>query len=258
VAVAQVLAPLVAAPDEAAVVVDFDGTIAPIVDDPASARALPAAVEALRALTGLVAVVGVVSGRPLAFLRDRIGLAGVALRGLYGLEALVEGATVTDPRAAPFTPAVARAAAAAERRWPDLSVERKGDLAFTVHWRTTPAARPSEAALEDLATEHGLDLVGARQAAEFRVPVPTDKGSALTAILDAQPLRSGLFAGDDLGDLSAFDALARRPDFAGIKVAVASPEAPRALLEAADLVVDGPTGLARTLEALTAELSRRG
>jgi trehalose 6-phosphate phosphatase len=258
VAVAAVLAPLVAEPEQAAVVTDFDGTIAPIVEDPASARALPASLEALAALTELVAVVGVLSGRPAAFLRDRVDLPGVDLRGVYGLERIADGATVTDPRAVAFAAAVEAAAADAEARWPELAVERKAGLAFTLHWRAAPAARPSEAALDELAGAHGLTLLRGRQAAELRVPLPVDKGSALTAVLDEHGLTSGLFAGDDVGDLAAFDALARRPGFRGVRVAVASAEAPPALLEAADLVVDGPTGLARELRELVEALRRRG
>jgi trehalose 6-phosphate phosphatase len=257
VAVAELLTPIVAAPGSAAIVTDFDGTIAPIVPNPAAARALPEALEALRALSGLVALVGVVSGRPLAFLRDHVDVPGAALYGVYGLESLVDGAAVTDPRAAPFGPAIEHAAAEAEHRWPSLSLERKDALAFTIHWRTAPDARPSEAALDQLAAGHGLALIRGRQAAELRVPVPIDKGTALSAILDSRPVRCGLFAGDDVGDLPAFDALAHRPGFTGVRVAVASPETPTGLLDAADLVVDGPPGLARHLGALAAELRQR-
>jgi trehalose 6-phosphate phosphatase len=84
-----VLEPLARDPSRAALVVDFDGTLAPIVDHPDDARALPAALDVLAALVVELALVGVVSGRPVDFLRDRIGIDGVRLVGQYGLEAAV-------------------------------------------------------------------------------------------------------------------------------------------------------------------------
>jgi trehalose 6-phosphate phosphatase len=87
----SVLAPLVDDPRSAAVVTDFDGTLAPIVDDPARARALPAAVSALRDLAGRFGLVGVVSGRPVDFLRAQLPIDGLTLVGQYGLERLVDG-----------------------------------------------------------------------------------------------------------------------------------------------------------------------
>jgi trehalose 6-phosphate phosphatase len=98
-------------------------------------------------------------------------------------------------------------------------------------------------------------------AAELRVPVPVDKGQAVTALLDEHQVRVGAFAGDDAGDLPAFVALARwsteRPGRTGLRIAVRSDEAPPGLCDQADVVVDGPAGLAALLAALTAELRRR-
>ena len=61
---------------EAALCLDFDGTLAPIVDDPADAEALPGTVELLGRLARRFAAVAVVSGRPARFrwhLRSRPG-----------------------------------------------------------------------------------------------------------------------------------------------------------------------------------------
>ncbi|HEV3450570.1 MAG TPA: trehalose-phosphatase [Acidimicrobiia bacterium] len=255
------LAPITADPGSSAVVTDFDGTLAPIVDDPARARALPAALEALAALVAPLALVAVVSGRPVTFLRAQVPVPGVELVGVYGLERLVGGEPVTDERAAPFVDAVVAAAREAERRWPRLSVERKGTVAFTVHWRVAPEAAPAWPALEQLAGAHGLSLGAGRRSAELRVPVPVDKGGAMTTLLDERRVHVGVFAGDDAGDLPAFDALARRaverPGFTSIRVAVDSDEAPPSLIEEADLVVGGPAGLAALLGALTAGLRPR-
>src|SRR5213592_2509000 len=82
------LEPFVRRPHRAAVVTDFDGTLAPIVADPAAARPLPALPDLLRRLAARFARVGVVSGRPAAFLLEHLGCDGVMLRGIYGLEAV--------------------------------------------------------------------------------------------------------------------------------------------------------------------------
>jgi trehalose 6-phosphate phosphatase len=253
------LAPLVVDPGRAGVVSDFDGTLAPIVDDPARARALPAAVDALRDLVEVVALVAIVSGRPIEFLRSQIPVDGVTLVGQYGLERVVDGAPRVDPAASPFVDAVAAAAMEAETRFPRLVAERKGQVAFTLHWRTTPAAAPSLDALQELARAYGLSLTPGRMAAELRVPVPVDKGVALRELLEESALHSCLFAGDDHGDRPAFAALTeqrrRDPGFVGVAVAVRSQEAPPSLLDAADLVVEGPAGLAALLADLAGALT---
>ncbi len=96
------------------VVVDFDGTLAPIVEDPAAARPLPAAAEALERLAARLGRVAVVSGRPATFLHQALPTPGLVLVGQYGLERWQGGRAVADPRALPFAEAVAAAAADVE------------------------------------------------------------------------------------------------------------------------------------------------
>jgi trehalose 6-phosphate phosphatase len=254
-----VLAPLVDAPGAAAVVTDFDGTLAPIVDDPARARPLPAAVSALRALVEPLRLVAVVSGRSVDFLRRQLPVDGLTLVGQYGLERVVDGAVVVDERAAAFADAVAAAATDAEHRWPRLLVERKGALAFSVHWRTTPDAAPPPDELEALAARHGLAVSRGRMVGEVRAPVDVDKGAALSLLIQERGVRTCAFAGDDYGDLPAFSALTDQADrqvgFVGVRIAVRSPEAPPALLASADHVAASPAELAVLFESLAEALN---
>jgi trehalose 6-phosphate phosphatase len=256
------LAPLSTDPARAAILSDFDGTLAPIVADPARARPLPAAVAALGELAGTLRLVAVVSGRPVAFLREHLPVPGLVLAGVYGLERLVGDEVVTDPRAVPHLDAVASAAGEASARWPTLLVERKGATAFTVHWRRAPGDAPDRAALESLAASHGLRLAFGRQAAELLVPVAVDKGTVVAALLEEHAVSVGAAAGDDVGDQAAFDALtdraAAQPGFVAVRLAVRSAEAPAGLLAAADAVVEDPAALAALLAGLAADLSRRG
>lgn len=226
---------------------DFDGTLAPIVDDPAAAAPLPGAVTVLRDLASRLALVAVVTGRPVVEVRRHLDDPRIAVVGQYGLEREVAGAVVVDPRVAPFAAAVAAAADEAEQRWPGLRVERKGRVACTLHWRERPDDAPAATAVSDLAARHGLAAWPARMAVELRPPVVVDKGTAATALLAGCPADLAVFAGDDHGDLAALAAVrawsATAPGRRAVGLAVASPESPPDLLAAADLVVDGPVGL---------------
>lgn len=251
-------APFVADPASALVGVDFDGSLAPIVDDPERAAPLPEALDALGALAARDVLVAVVTGRPVAFVRRHLTDPAVAVVGQYGLERDEGGVMSVDPRAAAFAAAVAAAADEAEKRWPALRVERKGRIALTIHWRTAPADAPAPDDLERLATRHGLVAVPARMACELRPPLPVDKGRALTDLLGRRHLTAAAFAGDDHGDLAAFAALAdwagRATDRRALRVAVASAESPPELVVSADLVLAGPRELAAQLAALARAL----
>jgi trehalose 6-phosphate phosphatase len=253
------LLPLAAQPHEAAVLVDFDGSISAIVDHPADARTQPGARDALAGLIGVIGTVAVVSGRPVEFLARAIDLPGLTLVGQYGLERMVDGRAVVDPRAEPYLDAVAAAADEMDRELPDLLVERKAGVAVTVHWRTAPEREADAVAVVDrIARRYGLTVYPTKMARELRPPVPADKGTAVETLLDRAA--HACFAGDDRGDLDAFAALARlnaegRLEHA-VRIAVGSAEAPPELLAQADLVVDGPAGLVSLLEELARAATR--
>jgi len=249
---------------DAAFVTDFDGTLAPIVNDPADARPLTAALAALATLAERLGLVAVVSGRPVDFLRVHVPVDRVVLVGQYGMERLVDGEVVVDPRVVPYVDAVAAARVEAEATWPGLFVEHKGDIAFTIHWRTAAGLAPHPDALADLAARHGLDTQPGRMACELRPPVPLDKGTAVEALLEEHGWPSHVaFAGDDRGDLPVFDLFDgerwRTDEVGGVLlcIAVRSSEAPPELIERADIVVDGPPGLAELLTDLVSALPPR-
>lgn len=254
------LASFVDDPRRAGFLVDFDGSLAPIVDDPAAARPLPAALEALRRLVSQLGRVAIVSGRPVGFLSEHVPVAGAVLVGLYGLERVVDGVGEVDPRATPWVPVIARVADELDHRLPGLLVERKGALAVTVHWRTAPERGAAAIAVaEAVSAEHGLESpMRGRMAIEVRPPVAVDKGTVTTELVGG--LRAAAFAGDDTGDVAAFAALdacrATERLTAAVRVGVRSPESPAEIL-AADVVVDGPVGLARLMGALADAIDDR-
>lgn len=250
---------LVVAPATLAVLVDFDGALAPIVDHPDDARVLPAARDALGALVGIVGRVGVVSGRPVRYLVEQLALDGVEYVGQYGAERLVDGHVVVDGEVAAARDAVRAGADDADRSFPDLFVERKGDLAFAVHWRMRPGRDVADE-VDALAARHGLVAERARAASEVRPTGAPDKGSAVRTL--AHGMRAAMFGGDDRGDLAAFDALdqleAEHELDAALRVAVSSVEMPSELSARADVHVEGPAGLTALLEDLAAALNARG
>lgn len=171
---------------------------------------------------------------------------GVRLLGVYGLEDAdherVSGA---------FLERVRSAAAVVPVAW----VEDKG-AAVAVHYRAAPdhvAARERLMGhLAPLADAEGLELVEGKMVLEL---MPTDhprKGGAVLRLAEEVGLRAVLFAGDDVADIEAFRALDRLESggTSVVRVAVRGPETPAALLDAADVVVDGPPGLIDLLRRL--------
>jgi trehalose 6-phosphate phosphatase len=255
---------LAEAPGRSAVIVDFDGTLAPIVADPPSATPLPGAAAVLRRLVDCAGTVAVVSGRPVTFLRAALAVDGLVLCGHYGVERFAGGELRTSPGAGAWTGAIKEAAAEAEASLPGLFVERKGTLAVGLHWRSRPDL---EAAATDLARRlaatYGLRLDPGRQTLELRPPLDIDKGHATRDL--AAGAHAALVIGDDRGDVAAFVAAGRLVTEGrlghAVRVAVRSSETPAELLRHADLEVDGPAGvldLLARLATLLGSVSRPG
>lgn len=233
--------------------VDFDGTLAPIVDDPASARPHDQAVEVLRQLAARWGRVAVVSGRPAAFLVEHLqGSGRTEFHGLYGLEhaSSAEGPIETHPDAGRWRDAVSAAADAAEAVLGRPATERKG-LTVTLHYRSDPGLRATvERVAADVARRYGLVIHDAKMSAELRPPVAVDKGTVLRRL--ATGLSAVAFAGDDLGDLPALRELAamRATGVTTLSVASGGTETPPEVIEAADISVDGPDGIIAVLREL--------
>ncbi len=242
-------------PASSAVLTDFDGTVAPIVDDPASARALPGVATTLASLARHFGRVAVISGRPVAFLADRLVGAGpsVVLVGLYGLQWAEDGRIVQAPDVEPWLDAVAQVVdRALVEAPPGLVVEAKG-ASVALHWRSAPAlAWWATEFGRDCALQTGLHLQPGRMTLELRPPVPTDKGVVVERLVGDS--RAACFFGDDSGDLVAFDALDALAERGcrTVRVAVAAAESPPELARRADLVLVSPADALAALAALAA------
>jgi trehalose 6-phosphate phosphatase len=236
------------APERTGIFTDFDGTLSAIVEDPASARPIPGAVEVLARLADRFARVAVISGRPVLFLAQHVGVSDrLLLCGLYGLERMQGGEPVTVPEAERWRVAIEAAVQRVRDEAPSgVTVEDKG-LGMTIHFRAAPDAEEWAGSwAADEATRSGLVVHSARQSVELRPPVETDKGTVVSELADG--LEAAYFVGDDIGDLPAFNAVHAMGN--GVAVAVRSSESPPELLAAADLVVDGPEGALEFLSGL--------
>jgi trehalose 6-phosphate phosphatase len=226
---------------------DLDGTLAPVEDDPAAVRPVPAALEAIRSLAGSVRRVAIVSARPVDFLRSRFAGVDADLYGLYGLEhARGDGPTVTEPAALPYVPEMDALAQRARSVLPPHLVEFKR-LSVALHWRTAPSlASTVQAWAADEAARLGLRVQTGRMVVELKPPVDRDKGYVLGEVVESASC--AWYFGDDVSDLKAFQALrdreARDPSFFGVCAAVANPETGRDVAEAADLTFASPEALA--------------
>jgi trehalose 6-phosphate phosphatase len=229
----------------AGVLLDFDGTLSPIVARPQLARIREGARDAIARLLGRYAVVAIVSGRTGDELRELVGVDGVRLAGLYGL------ADDAPPLPAPVLHAVTALAG----NVPGVRVEPKGG-SVAVHYRAAvdPTAAQDELAraLTPIADRAGLELLAGKMVLEL-VPagLPLKEG-AVQRIVEAERLDAVLYAGDDVADLRAFEALDRLADGGvhTVKVAVRGLGTPLALTAAADVVVEGPAGLVTLLRGL--------
>lgn len=267
----QEYAALVRAADDLVIGLDFDGTLAPIVEDPESAHIHPDAPEVLVGLAAQVRAVAVITGRParqvlalggLEEVGNAIGDSGRELfvLGQYGNERW----TSTDRRVispkpprglATFMGELPRLLRRAEA--PDAWVEEKG-LAVAVHTRRLEDPAGAFDRLLPLLTEaarsHDLDVEPGRWVVEVRAH-GVHKGTAVRRLTEELGALAFAFCGDDLGDVEAFKAVEelRGRGYPGLLVCSGSDEQ-NALAAMADLVVDGPAGVMELLREITADI----
>ena len=224
-------------PARAAVLLDVDGTLAPIVARPELAEVPEETRAEVARLAVRYALVACISGRSGEDARRLVGVEGVVYVGVHGLELAPEAERWRETLR-PF----------AQLEWPWL--EDKG-LTVALHWREAGDEQAARAELESVAVraeEAGLEARWGRKVLELRPPVEADKGTAVRALLEERGLRRALYAGDDTTDLDAFRGLDGLE--VAVRVAVASSEAPPALREAADLIVASPAELLELLRGL--------
>ena len=260
-AAADALEPLRAEPRRTAILCDIDGTLAPIVDDPAAAAVPADARERLRDLAGRYLLVGCVSGRRASAARRMVGLDDLLYAGNHGLELLGPGDV--EPR---LDPALGRRGAAAAGfasglDWSSLAsaglrLEDKGPIQ-AIHWRGAADLELAEQRareLAELAAEEGLVPHLGRMVLELRPTAEVHKGVAVRRMIEDAGASKALFGGDDRTDLDAFAAMRELEADGALELAVCvgveSDEGPAEIAAQADVLVSGADGFAELLQAL--------
>ena len=203
---------------------DFDGTLAPIADDPDEPTITPSCKRAVaKILRSPDATVAVVSGRELSDLRPRVGLDGIVYAGNHGMELYRAGKYTAHPEAQRHRSALHRSLERLSNRLADVpgwEIEDKG-LTATVHVRHTPPEWTdtvrSEVAETVGSVGDGLHVSAGKGVFELRPAIEWDKGAAIAYLSEQVPDGwSAMYLGDDTTDEDAFRAV--RPDGVGILV----------------------------------------
>ncbi len=258
---ADALAPLLADPRKAGVLLDVDGTLAPIVRHADDAHVPEPTRMPLIAIAKRYGVVACVSGRRAAVARRIVSLGSITYLGNHGTEVLRGGATEAevDPEVAEWSARVRAWASKAQTEELDrLRVRAEDKQAIAAfHWRGAPDEAAAEAAvhtLADRAEAEGFHTHWGRKVLEVRPPVAMDKGRGIVRLLADEGLDVALYVGDDRTDLDAFSGLRTLVEDGRLRravcVGVRSDETPPELEAAADLMVDGPAGVRDLLVAL--------
>jgi len=257
----EALEPVRTDPRHSAVLLDIDGTLAPIVRHAADAHVPQATRTLLIEISKRYRVVGCVSGRRASSARQMVSIGTIAYVGNHGGELLRPGSTraEVDPQLAEWTARVrdfaARVYTADHQRMRVRSEDKDSIAAF--HWRGAPdedAAYRAVCAIAEQAEAEGLAVHWGRKVLEVRPPVLLNKGRGITALLGDGVVDAAMYVGDDTTDLDAFRGL-RELVTGGtlahaVCVAVSSDEVPVELAREADLTVDGTAGVRELLEAL--------
>ncbi len=207
-----------------ALFLDYDGTLTPIVTDPAAADLGQRMRSVLDRLAQHMPV-AIISGRGLDDLQRRVGLDAVIYAGSHGFELRGPRFEETAKHAEAFLPGLDSAEAALRQRLANIEgvlIERK-PFAIAVHYRRAAASAVDSVEAEVDAVvcgQRGLRKRHGKKVFQVQPRLDWDKGHAVTRLLERLEPERGeyipIYIGDDLTDEDAFRALAGR----GLTIAV--------------------------------------
>jgi trehalose 6-phosphate phosphatase len=257
----ELLRPFRENPGRSAILLDVDGVLAPIVQQPDDAHMPETTRRPLIEVARRYGVVACVSGRRASDARRIVSLGSIAYLGNHGSEVLRPGAVApeADRELQAWTRRVQAfmgEAYSEELRRLRVRLEDKEAIA-ALHWRGVPDDEGAHAAIAQVAAQAeaaGYKTHWGRKVLEIRPPVRIDKGAGVVALLRDRDLLAALYVGDDTTDLDAFRGLTELVDTGrlgqALRIGVRSDEGPAELEEEADVMVEGTDGVRDLLRAL--------
>jgi trehalose 6-phosphate phosphatase len=259
----ELLAPLRADPEHSAILLDVDGVLAPIVEQPDDAHMPETTRRPLIEVAKRYGIVACVSGRRASDARRIVSLGSIAYLGSHGSEILRAG-TIAPELDVELQAWTRRVQAFANEAFDEglkrlrIRLEDKEAIA-ALHWRGVPDEEEAQAAVEDVsraAEDAGFVTHWGKKVLEIRPPVRIDKGAGIVRLLQETDLAAALYVGDDITDVDAFRGLDELVGMGRIataaKVGVRSDEMPPELEQEADWLVEGTAGVRELLQALLA------
>ena len=253
-------------PRDAALFCDIDGTVSPIVGRPQDAFVPDRTLDILGRLIEYLGLVAFVTGRAVEDGRRLVGLDGAAYVGTHGIELIdAQGVVRTEPQAERYLDQVQEVAAMAEAAFSEdahgIVLENKRTV-LAVHYRlaedTAGARHEILTKVVEPARALGLIVSTGHYLYEVRPPVPFTKGTATRRMLAEKDYLAAMFCGDDLTDVTGFQAVrewaAKDARRTACSVAALTGETPRPVVEEADVLVAGTTGMHQVLAKLLAAL----
>lgn len=246
---------------------DIDGTLAPIVRHASDAHVPEATRTLLIEIAKRYGLVGCISGRRCTSARQVVAIGSIAYVGNHGGELLRGGSTHVEvvPEVAAWAERVqafARHNVDREAQRLRIRSEDKGAI-VALHWRGAPDEEAAAVRVHEIAAraeQEGFAVHWGRKVLEVRPPIELHKGIGIRQLLreiaqdGGSEILTAVYVGDDLTDIDAFRGLRELVEEGELEsavcVAVSSEEAPAELVQAADFSVDGEGGVRRLLEAL--------
>ena len=224
---------------------DIDGTISPTGPDILKARISEKNRHYLALLSKKIALVAVISGRGSQEVRDLVDIDGVVCIGHYGMEWWQENHAKLHPEAQKYLPDIRALAGELEplKSMEGIQIQDKY-ASLSVHYRMSPHQDAAKEAIMKLLSKsphvEKLRVVEDKMCFGILPPVNIDKGTPIIDLIQKYRLRSGIFLGDDKGDIPGFQAIRKnRRNFRGLAVAVQNEETPPEVINEADFTLDG-------------------
>jgi trehalose 6-phosphate phosphatase len=246
---------------------DFDGTLSEIAPTPEDAVFHAGAHDALVRAANQVDVTGIITGRAVNDVLERVEMPELLIVGNHGLEWFERGERVDHEAGTAAIAGITQALDATRRRLEPLvstdgMIFENKRLSASIHFRNSPdpvdVGTHLMPIIEEEARAHDLRVSGGKMLVELRPNATVSKGTALEQVVRRRQLRGAVFIGDDVTDVDGFRALHRLREAGGIAtaaIAIRSADVHPDVIAEADVVLEGVADTVVLLNRIAALLS---